>query len=269
VIDSHPGHSAGPDELEQKFVRSVEDLGQFHPDRGEIVDVKEAAVIDFLRRHAPEGEAIGLVVEQMIERIKASGLARLAVDLRDGLPHRGLDLGRFLATPLQPALDDFLFPRPLRDPLRIGFGAPRQIFERRDDALKFGVKILVLERRQLLERDLENVAVGARGNGEFVIVIAKKKCAGLEMNLQLRAFQDASVLIPEDRKQDLVLQIGLERFPIDIEIGGVGGARPVFEYVHPPLVERLADAHVVRHEIDDLSHAMRMEIGDPRVVVGP
>ena len=33
------------------------------------------------------------------------------------------------------------------------------------------------------------------------------------------------------------------------------------------MIERLADPHVVRNEIDDLSHAVAVEIGDPGVVL--
>ncbi len=64
----------------------------------------------------------------------------------------------------------------------------------------------------------EDVAIGARRDGQFVIVIAEKKGAGLEMHLQLAALQDAAVLIAQDREQDLVLEIRLERMPLDIEI---------------------------------------------------
>ena len=57
-------------------MRRVENLRQFHPDGGEIVDVEEAPVVDFLRRDPPEGEAIGLIVQQRIERIETARIAR-------------------------------------------------------------------------------------------------------------------------------------------------------------------------------------------------
>ena len=157
-------------------------------------------------------------------------------------------------------------PRAFRDPFRIGLGAARQIFERGENALQFGVEILLFLLRQLLERDLENVPIGARRDREFVIVIAQKKRAGVEVHLQFAALQDASVLIAQDREQDLVLQIGFERLPLDVEIGRVERAGPVFEHIHPPVIERLADAHVVRDEIEHLSHPVRVQLRDPRVV---
>ena len=57
-------------------MRRLENLRQLHPDRGEIVDVEEAPVIDFLRRHSPEREPISLVVQQRIERIETARIAR-------------------------------------------------------------------------------------------------------------------------------------------------------------------------------------------------
>ena len=41
------------------------------------------------------------------------------------------------------------------------------------------------------------------------------------MYTQLATFEDVTVLIAENRKQDFVVQIGLERAPINIEIGRV------------------------------------------------
>ena len=161
MIDPHAGDGARADQLEQQPMRRIEDLRQFHPDRGEIVHVEETAVVDLLRGHAPEGEAIGLIVEQQIERIETSRLARRAVDLRHGLRDRVLHLRRFVAAPLEPALDDFFLADAFRDAFRIGLRAARQIFQRGNDALEFRVKLFVLERRQLFERDLEDVPIGA------------------------------------------------------------------------------------------------------------
>ena len=140
-----PVTARAPTNSKHKLMRGVEDLGQFHANGGEVVDIEEAPVVDFLRGHAPEGEAIGLIVQQFVERIEAAPVAGRAVDLRE----RGLDsllhLRRFLATPLEPLLDDLLLARPLRDAVGIGFAAPRQIFQRGHDALEFGVEIFVLK----------------------------------------------------------------------------------------------------------------------------
>ena len=177
----------------------VEHLRQFHPDRRQIVHVEEPPVIDFFRRDPPEREPIRLIVQERIERIETARIAGFAVDLFDCLDDRRLDLQRFLATPLEPALDDFLFSRAFRDPLRIGLSPPWQIFQRGDDALEFREEIRVLERRQFFQRDLENVAIGAGSNRELVFVVAKIKRARFEPDLQFAPLQNAAVLIAENR----------------------------------------------------------------------
>ena len=145
MIDPQARDRASRDQLEQQPMRRIKDLRQFHPDRGQIVDVEETAVVDFLRRHPPESEAIRLIVQQRIERVEATGIARRAIDLGESLLDRLLHQRRFLAAPLQPALDDFLLPGALRDALRIGLGAPREIFQRGDDALQLRIEIFLLE----------------------------------------------------------------------------------------------------------------------------
>ena len=65
------------DQFEEKLVRRLENLRHFHPDRGQVVDVEEAPVVDLLRGHPPEGEPIGLLVEQRVKRVEAARVARL------------------------------------------------------------------------------------------------------------------------------------------------------------------------------------------------
>ena len=116
VIDAHTGDRALRDQLQQEPVGSIEDLRQFHPDRREIVHVEEAPVIDLLGRHAPEGEAIRLIVQQSIEHDRNCA-DRPAVPLIFSPPARSrrLHRRRFLAAPLEPALDDLLLARAFRD----------------------------------------------------------------------------------------------------------------------------------------------------------
>ena len=55
--------------------------------------------------------------------------------------------------------------------------------------------------------------------------------------------------------------------PIDVEIGCESRAGPIFEHIHPPLIERLGDPDVIRHEIEHLAHRVRMQLRNPRVVL--
>src|SRR5207247_5749197 len=43
-------------------------------------------------------------------------------------------------------------------------------------------------------------------------------------------------------------------------------AGPVFEHIHPPLVERFRDPHMIRHEIEHLAHRVRVQFRSPGVV---
>ena len=125
-------------------MNSVEYLGKLNPDRCQIINIKKAAVINFLRGDPPKCDPVRLRIEQLIEGIEAARVARFAVDPRQCLFDRLLYLRRFRAPALQTSFDDFLFTDALRDPLGIGFGALRQIFKRGQNALQFGVKIFVL-----------------------------------------------------------------------------------------------------------------------------
>ena len=62
-------------------------------------------------------------------------------------------------------------------------------------------------------------------------------------------------MVTEERHQHLVMQLPLERRPIDVEVFGERRGEPPFEHVEPPCIVGAADDHVVRHEIQDVSHA--------------
>ena len=153
-----------------------------------------------------------------------------------------------------------------RDPLRVGLRPARQIFQRGQDALQFRVEIFLLVFAQLLERDLQDVPVSAGRDRKFMLEIAQEKTAGVVVHLQLAPFQNAAVLIAQNRNQHLVAQVGFERLPVDIEIRRVNRARPVLQNIGPPEILRLADAHVVRDEIEHLTHPAGVEFRDPGVV---
>ena len=69
---------AGIPVLENQAVHRLEHAWQFQPNRGELVDVEEAPVVDFLRSHAPVTQTINLRVEQSVEGIEAARVANAA-----------------------------------------------------------------------------------------------------------------------------------------------------------------------------------------------
>ena len=92
-------------------------------------------------------------------------------------------LRRFVATPFQASLDDFLFACAFGDSFGIGLRSARQIFERGQNALQLGVKIFGLERRQISQRDIENVTISAGRDREAMLVVAEIKRAVFIMDL--------------------------------------------------------------------------------------
>ncbi len=67
-----------------------ENLGIFHANGRQIVDVEEAPVIDFINRNAPEAEPVGFAFEQPFQAVEATRIPSPAVDvserLLDGFP---------------------------------------------------------------------------------------------------------------------------------------------------------------------------------------
>ncbi len=76
MIDAQSRGGAPLHELEGEAVDLVEDRRIFHAQRGELVDVEEAPVVDFLGRDAPVRKAVRLLVQQPVERIEAARLVR-------------------------------------------------------------------------------------------------------------------------------------------------------------------------------------------------
>ena len=71
-------------------MRRREDLRIFHAQPDQVVDVEEAAVVDFFGGSAPGGQAIRLCIQQEMQTVETAGIAFDTVDgfermLDDGL----------------------------------------------------------------------------------------------------------------------------------------------------------------------------------------
>ena len=87
--------------------------------------------------------------------------------------------------------------------------------------------------------------------------------------IELAAQQYVAVLIAQDRNEHLVFELGRNRLPVDVEIVGVRGSLTVLEHVEPPLVVAAHDADVIRHDVEDVSHAvLGKHAAQRRVIVG-
>src|SRR5438105_4057885 len=117
------------------------------------------------------------------------------------------------------------------------------------------------------QRDLQNVSIRPRSDRQPALAVEQIKRSLFKAHLQLTALENAAILIAQDWQQNFIAKIGLQRLPVDIEIGRVSGTRAIFEHVHPPLIERFSDPHMVRDKVEDLAHRMRMERPDPRLII--
>ncbi len=278
VVDAHAGDLFLCEQLPEELVGGLEDLRQFHADGGQRVDVEKAAVVDLLRRHAPIAQAVGLRVDERVERVEGTRVARRALDAFERVGDGGGD-GRLVGREFfQPHLGDLFFAGAFGDARGVGLGAQRHVLQLRHDALQFGeIRVATRGRAdgqgggrgvvglQLLQRERENLVVRARVDGQAVRVVVQVKTARLETDGEFALFEHAPVLVAEDGQEHLVVQLTLERVPVDVETLGGAGAGAVFEHIHPPAVGRLGDAHVVGHEIGHEAHAVFLEFGAHRV----
>ena len=141
----------------------------------------------------------------------------------------------------------------LRSATFAGAVSPRrgQVLDGGEDGLQLDVVgVLLAELRpHLLQPGAEHVLVGARVQGEAVVVVADGEGPALVLELQLTPVQHHAVLVAEDREQDLVPQLGLHRVPLDVEEVRVERGRAVLQHVLPERVAR-GDAHVVGHRVE-------------------
>ena len=71
VVDAQAVNLSLGDQAKHQGVRGLEDVFTLHRQRGQVVDVKEAAVVDLVRAHPPVRKAIALVLEQVIHELEA------------------------------------------------------------------------------------------------------------------------------------------------------------------------------------------------------
>src|SRR5437763_11462911 len=100
------------------------------------------------------------------------------------------------------------------------------------------------------QRDLQNVSIRPRSDRQFALAVEQIKRSLFKAHSQLTALENAPILIAQDWQQNFIAKIGLQRLPVDIEIGRVSGTRAIFEHVHPPFVERLRDSHVIWNKVE-------------------
>src|SRR5262245_51305110 len=217
-------------QAENQFVNRGEDLRLLDADGGQFVDVEEAAVIDLVRRHAPETQQVSLFGQQFFQTIEAARIAADAVEFLDCFFERDAHLSALGDERGKAALGDLFFAQSLANLFRIGLGARRQIRQGGDNAFEFGpVGMGFVERSlQFVERGVEYGDRSPRRDRQPGFVIVHEERAPLIGELDLLVFEHSTVLVAEYGQQRLVREILFRRAPVNVEERGVTRTRAVF-----------------------------------------
>jgi hypothetical protein len=165
----------------------------------------------------------------------------------------------------QAPLDDLFLPCPLGHAGRIVAGPAGQVADRRANAQELDAVLAVAADgvEQAVGVEAEDAVVGAGRDWEDVLEVARVERAVGVLQDDLLAFEHGAVGVTQHRQQHLVLEFRFQRVPVDVEDRRVRRALAVLQHVLPPGVCRPGDAHVVRHQVDDVAHAVRAQRADP------
>src|SRR5581483_4472355 len=130
-------YSSLADQAEDQVMTIIEYPRVFHPDRSEVIDVEKAAVIDFLRSDAPEGQPVRLAIEEAVQEVEALRLALHAVESSDAVFDVFVDHLGALRQCRETSFCDLLFPVPFPNLLGIARVRGRQVAKGLDHAQKF------------------------------------------------------------------------------------------------------------------------------------
>src|SRR5206468_12051729 len=115
--------------------------------------------------------------------------------------------------------------------------------------------------------DFQNIAIRSGSNRESSLAVEQIKRSLLKAHLQFAALENTPILVAQDRQQNFIAKIRLQRLPVDIEIGGESRTWPIFEHIHSPFVKRLCNPDMIGYNIEYLSDRIPMQRHDPVVVL--
>ncbi len=200
MVDAQAIHQALADQLENLAMGGFEHGAAFDPQPAQLVDVEEAPPVDVVRRSAPTGQAVGLLLKQLVQALKAVRLApvEFAEPVLDGVQHlvRGGAFGQRLL-----------------EPRRFGVGV-----------VLIGEGIEAVGQRLEQCIGAQNYRVIARADGEtvFVMLNVERTVRGVEMQRQGPGLQGFAVVAAKKWHQQLAFEQRVRRMPLDIEEFAVG-----------------------------------------------
>jgi hypothetical protein len=85
MVDADRLHPPVAQQPGEQPVRRVEDFAIFDPQAGQRVDVEEPPVVDLVRCRPPIRQAVGLLLEQIVQRVEAPRIAGRPVRGANGI----------------------------------------------------------------------------------------------------------------------------------------------------------------------------------------
>src|SRR5215813_14329650 len=123
--------------------------------------------------------------------------------------------------------------------------------------------------RQVVRSYTKNARILSRIDRETMLKIenAELPFPAIERKFELAAVEYRSVVIAQNGDENLSPQLVFDWIPVDIEIVRIGRSLPIFEHIQPPGVVAAHYTHVVRNDIEDLTHAVFVQSPDETVIV--
>ena len=103
------------------------------------------------------------------------------------------------------------------------------------------------------------VVSGIDGKQVLIVMNTERPAIGIVAKAQFTLLQHRTVMVDQEGQQYLVTQGRVYGVPVDVEIRRVARGFAVFQYVEPPRVVTAAHAHVVRNDVQELSHLMPVQ----------
>jgi hypothetical protein len=232
MVDAQAIHQAFADQLEDLAVGGLEYLRAFNAQAAQFIDVEEAAPVDIVRRRAPTGQAVALLFEQMMQALEAFLFA--PVEARQPL----LDGRQYVAGVLGQGLLE-------HGRLRIRIVLIGQ-----------GGELLSQRFERFIAAQNQRVIAWADREAVFVVLRIKRSVFGIELQRQRAGLQGFAIIAAQKRHQQLALEQGVGRVPLDIEKFAVGAQAAPLEQVQPPRVIGTANGHVVGDNVEDQAHVV-------------
>ncbi len=127
MVDAQSIDLALGQQIEDEAVGGFEYCRLIHAQGGQVVDVEKTSVVDLVGGNAPEGEAVTLLLNQLVQQVEAGFVAGLAIEFRQNFGDVMGDVGTGRAQGCEVTFVHFLVALALGHARRVGVGTCRQV----------------------------------------------------------------------------------------------------------------------------------------------